>query len=72
MAKPYAWVCSACQHLASRHLAGRGAVTVEGPYTCTHDGCDCKLWQTHAMYGIDEATFNRLHLPHLSNYANTS
>lgn len=68
MAKPYAYICTACDHLASRHLAKPGAVLVEGPYACTYDGCDCQITQTHAMHGIDEATFNRLHLPHLSTY----
>jgi hypothetical protein len=68
MAKPYAYVCSACQHLASRHLVGPGTLVTEGLYTCTYNGCDCQITQTHAMYGIDEAAFNRLHLPHLESY----
>jgi hypothetical protein len=72
MAKPFAYVCSWCEHLASRHLAHPGSVTVEGPYDCTYDGCQCKLWQTHAIYGIDEATFNRLHLPQLDHYRHAS
>lgn len=68
MAKPYAYICTSCEHLTSRHLSQPGGTVVEGPYTCTYRDCDCVIMQTSPMYGIDEASFNRLHLPHLDAY----
>jgi hypothetical protein len=41
---------------------------MDGLYSCTFQGCDCQILQTAPMYGIDEAAFNRLHLPHLDAY----
>ncbi|GAB88171.1 hypothetical protein ACSJLP_27610 [Gordonia rhizosphera NBRC 16068] len=34
---PYAYVCTRCQHLASRHYLATGSTdTVAGPYLCSH------------------------------------
>jgi hypothetical protein len=49
-------------------LSQPGGTVVEGPYTCTYQGCDCKISQTSHMYGIDEHTFNQAHLPTLDAY----
>lgn len=64
----YAYVCVACDHLASRHCLTPQAATVHGPYACSHRDCDCQISQSGPMQGITEATFNRLHLPHLAEY----
>lgn len=68
MANPYAYVCTVCDHLASRHYLTRPGNIVDGPYRCTHNTCVCEISQTTPLHGIDEATFNRVHLPHLNKY----
>jgi hypothetical protein len=67
MAK-YAYVCTLCDHLATRHYLTPGAPLVEGPYRCSYSTCTCEISQTDPLHGIDEATFNRVHLPHLDEY----
>lgn len=70
MAKPYALVCQRCKHLTSRHyLVPEATDVVAGPYLCSHRDCECLVSQTDPVGGIDEATFNRVHLPHLQEYA---
>ncbi|MDV6979625.1 hypothetical protein [Mycobacterium intracellulare] len=64
----YAHVCDVCDHLASRHYLTPEATSVHGPYACSHRECDCQISQSDPTYGITEATFNRVHLPHLAEY----
>ena len=56
-AKPYAYVCTLCHHLASRHGLKAGAVSVvDGPYLCAEDGCGCEIDQRTPLSGIDRVT----------------
>lgn len=64
----YAYVCDMCDHLASRHYLTPQAANINGPYACSHRECDCQISQSGPMYGITEATFNRVHLPKFADY----
>ncbi|MHA7703428.1 hypothetical protein ACX9NE_26925 [Mycobacterium sp. ML4] len=67
MAKPYAYMCTLCDHLATSHRAIPGAAIVEGPYACTYTGCTCEISQTTPLYGMDEATYNIRYRPEAVN-----
>jgi hypothetical protein len=54
--KPYAYICTLCDHFASRHLMDSDATSVvEGPYLCSHNDCDCEITQTTPLRGINRA-----------------
>jgi hypothetical protein len=51
----YAYVCSVCKHLASRHLLVPAAPSVvDGPYACTHPDCHCEIDQRTPLLSIDK------------------
>ena len=56
--QPYAYMCTTCGHLASRHYMASDAPTVEGPYLCSHCDCVCTTHQADPMVGINKAEFN--------------
>ncbi len=65
----FAYVCTQCHHLASRHYLRPDATDIiQGPYLCSHNECACEISQTTPLTGIDEATFNRNFLPRLDEY----
>lgn len=53
----YAYLCSVCHHLATRHLlAAEATSVVDGPYRCTHPDCPCEIDQRTPLHGINKAT----------------
>lgn len=64
----YAYLCTACEHLASRHFLNNDAVTVHGPYTCSHRDCDCVITQSTPTRGIDKRVYDKLFAPTLDEY----
>lgn len=65
----YAYVCSQCAHLASRHYLVEGYTDiVTGPYLCSHRDCVCTISQNTPVSGISEDRFNHLFAGHLDDY----
>lgn len=48
----FAYVCTQCHHLASRHYLRPSATdVVQGPYLCSHNECACEISQTTPLTG---------------------
>lgn len=74
---PYAYVCTRCDHLASRHHLLPYPTPVGGPlpdarrlglYQCSHRDCACTIDQTTPMTGITQRQFDASYAQHLDEY----
>ena len=57
-AHPYASLCDACGHLASRHLLAPEGDLQAGPYRCQH--CDCATTQDGPFTPISKQQYQRI------------
>lgn len=64
----YAYVCTLCHHLASRHYLKAGSRFLQGPFVCSHESCACEIDQTTPLTGINRDGFNRNFAPYLDEY----
>ncbi|GAC70742.1 hypothetical protein GS4_40_00140 [Gordonia soli NBRC 108243] len=68
---PYAYVCTECDHLASRHYLDSNRpdpAVFDGPYLCSHRDCACTVSRTTPMRPISESQFNASFADSLDEY----
>jgi hypothetical protein len=53
----FAYVCRACDHLATRHGLAPGGDLRDGPYRCAD--CACEIHQDAPMYGLTRQQYER-------------